>query len=381
VSNEEFTARLHAATVPDDLNDPPRFSQVIETTKDAFVLELRRFFDINQTAARLSELPTIEKYAIGFAPSQDPYETTVAILQEFPDVLEQLPHISITAGGGRNKRLTFGRPLIAQTQQPPRVVGTAGETFALADNDQLVFRTKPNGVDWVTSTIVFRSARFPTANPITAALADDVARVINEQALYARASVVDIGGGTQAIQLATGGLQGRCMPNAIEILTGTSANVLTELGLTVGQADDSTNTARPPMNRYHNGAEVTVNIDVIAVDPNVRRELADLVFSWATFWLERKHFELLGRSVFDETITEEHYQIIIHQEVSFGGEQDVARPNDMKDKIHFQRVTVPVSTFMYLDRPVVIPSGAAQGDNWQTDADDVTPDADLITPS
>lgn len=381
MANEEFTERKHEATVPDDLNDPPLFSQIIETTKDAFVLELRKFFDRDQTAARASELPTIEKYAVGFGPGTDPYETTVQIIQEFPDILEQMPHISVNATSGRNKRLTLGRPLIGQVQYPPRVEGTGTETFALADGDILQYRTKPNGIDWVTSQVLFTPARFPTSAPVTAATAVDVARVINEQALYAHAEVIDIGG-SDGIRLSTGGPLGKCMPNAIEILSGSSANVLTELGLTVGQSDDSDNTARPPMNRYHHAAELTVNVDIITTDPNVRRELTDLVFSWGTFWLERKHFELLGRSIFDETIADEHYQIIMHQEVTFGAEQAVPRSNDMKDKIHIQRVTLPVTTILYIDRPVVVPAPYANaGDNWQTDADDVTRDDDLPTPN
>lgn len=373
MANEQFGDRKYVPTTPDDLNDPPRFSQLAETTKDAFVLALRRFFDRDQTAARLSELVTVEKYAVGYGPGTDPYETTVQIFQEFPDVLEQLPHVSVNATSGRHKPLSFGRPFTGQVQFPPRVEGTAVEPFGLVDGDTIVVRTQPDGVTWTTSTLVFPASRFPTSDPVTTASALDVVRVINEQALHLHAQEIDIGG-SSGIRISTGGPFGKHMPNAIEVLSGTA---LTALGLTVGQSDNSTNTARPPMNRYHHAAELTVNIDIITPDVNTRRELTDLVYSWATFWLEQQRFELLGRSIFDEAVPDEHYHVIIHPEVSFGAEQSVQRPNDMSDKVHLQRVTIPVMTIMYLDRPVVAPSGA----NWTTNSTDIAEDDDLPIPS
>lgn len=375
---DEIELRAYTATTPDDTEDPPRFGQLVETAKDAFVLALRRFFDRAQTAERLGELPIIEKYAIGQSVGEDPYVTTVRLLQEYPDLKERLPHISVTGGGARNKRLTVGRPLIDRVQLAPRVVGTGTEPFVLADDDTLVVRTKPDGIDWVTSTLVLRSGRFPSSDPITAATAADVARVINEQALYVTTTATADGG----LVISTGGPYGKYTPNAIEVLTGSTANLLTELGFTVGQSDSSDNAARPPMWRYHLAGECTINIDVICTDVNTRRELADLVFGWATFWLERQHFTMLGRGTFEpEVYPDEHYQITLNQETSMGPETFVPRPGDQSDKVHVQRISVPVVVIQYIDRPVLVPSGPAQGDVFETNADDGTLDDDLVEPS
>lgn len=137
VETERFADRRHKATRLDDLEDPPRFGQVIETVKDAFVHELREFFDqprVNtQDPKDRNELPTVRKYAVGYAPGTDPYETTAQILNDHADVNEKLPHVAVTAVEGRNNRLTAGRPFIAQVQSPPRVESVIGP-FALGSS-------------------------------------------------------------------------------------------------------------------------------------------------------------------------------------------------------------------------------------------------------
>lgn len=61
-ARDPLELRRHAPTTPRDTNDPPRFSQMVETTKDALVLELRAFLDqAGFTVERRSELPTVEK--------------------------------------------------------------------------------------------------------------------------------------------------------------------------------------------------------------------------------------------------------------------------------------------------------------------------------
>lgn len=341
------------------------------------MLALREYFDRAQTAARLSELPTVQKYSIGYAAGTDPFETTVALLEEFPDVLENLPHVSVTAGSGRNRRMTIGRPTIATVQLPPRVE-TAIEPYALTDGWVLRYQTMPNGVDWVASSVVFQADRFPTSAPIGSALAVDVARVINEQALYAEAVVV---GGR--VRLMAGGPLGgggtaRAQPNAIQVLSTSTAGLLTALGWVGGEADSTDNPARPPMHRYHQATEIQVALDVITTDTNTRRELVDLCYSWATFWLERQHFALWGRGVFDEAYPDENYQVSVHQEVSWSNETAVARPGgDAKDKVHVQRVSVPITLWQYLDRSVTVASGPSAGMGWMVDADDISEDPDL----
>lgn len=348
MARERFDSQ-YRSTVPDDLQDPPRFAQVLETTKDAFVLNMRTFFDQQQVPGRLQELPTVEKYETGFESPDEPFLTTVEIIQEYPDILETLPHVSVTAQGGSNRRMTVGVPYIATVQYPPRVEGSADGPYDLSPGGlQLVLRTQPqrSGV-WVEETIVFRSSRFAD---VSAAPVQDVVRVINERALYVQAFVTPEN--TVGIQCG-GKVGGDRRPNAIEILAGTSPGVLSALGLSIGQSDNSFNAARPPSHRYHMASQVQVAVDIITVDVNTRRELTDLIYSWALFWAGRDFFELQGRSWQEEGLDpEEWYHISLHQEVSVSGHREVPRPNDAKDKVHIQRVTIPCTTWQYIDRQV-----------------------------
>jgi len=134
MARDPLDLRKYRATVPDDLNDPPRFAQMVETVKDAFQLEIERFLETQGfTEERREEAPTVRKYAIGFGPGTDPYETFAQVTEEFPDVLERLPHIAVTAISGTNQRMTIGRPILATVQEPPRIE-TSVEPYALADS-------------------------------------------------------------------------------------------------------------------------------------------------------------------------------------------------------------------------------------------------------
>lgn len=373
MANELFDNR-YRSTVPDDLNDPPRFAQILETTKDAFVLSLREFFNGDQVPGRCQELPTIEKYAAGFAASDDPFLTTVEIVQEYPDILEALPHVSVTAASAQNRRMTIGSTLVAQVQYPPRVEGTATPTFDLSTTDgsprMLRLRTQPNrsGI-WEESCISFRQSRFVDW---TAATLAEVLRVFQERPDFIQA--FETTEGTLGIQCG-GARGGDRRPNAIEILGTSDPDLLTALGFTVGQSDNSLNQSRAPQNRYHMSSAVTINVDVLSVDPNTRREVADLIYSWATFWMERNNFELQGRTWQDEAVSspEEWYHISFHQEVNLGAHQETARLNDAKDKIHIQRITIPVTTWMYIDRAVRKPDGS----NWILQSEDFTLDTGI----
>lgn len=369
--SQEFFDDRYRDTVPVDLRDPPRFGQVLETTKDAFVSGLRKFFDDQQVPGRLSELPTVEKYMAGFEAGLDPFATTVEIVQEFPDILERLPHISVTTSGGRNRRMTLGTPYLATVQYPPRVEGSEAGPFDLSGGPYtLRYRTQPaRRGTWVESEVEFRQSRFTDWTQATAA---DIARVINERALYANAFVTNEG--YVAIQCG-GASGGDVRPNVIEILGTSDAALLPLLGFTAGQTDNSFNTARRPRHRYHLASEVTVNIDVLTTDVNTRREITDLIYGWAVFWKERDFFELEGRTWRDEDVNtpEEWYHIVFHQEVNVGAFQQTDRLQDNKDKVHIQRVTVPVTTFQYIDREVITPDGS----NWIQLGEDLTRDPDV----
>jgi len=98
--------------------------------------------------------------------------------------------------------------------------------------DQLVLRTTPNFKDPIEETIVFRPDRFPSANPVTAALAVDVVQVICEQGKYLRARTATLPGGGAGFEILNGGPAGGIRtPNEVEVLAGSSANAVTALGL------------------------------------------------------------------------------------------------------------------------------------------------------
>lgn len=134
VERDVFERRDYAPTVPDDPLDPPQFGQPLETVKDAMVLELRTFFNQPRLnvleVERRREIPTVRKYAVGFGPDTDPYETVQQIVQDFADIGEKLPHVAVTAVQGTNNRLTAGQPFIGHVQRPPRL-DTGVEPFAL----------------------------------------------------------------------------------------------------------------------------------------------------------------------------------------------------------------------------------------------------------
>jgi hypothetical protein len=560
VERDRLERRDYKPTTPTDTEDPPQFGQVLETAKDAFVEELRQFFNqpnLNVTEPeRREEIPTVRKYAVGFAPGTDPYETVQQIVTDFADTKEALPHVAVTAVQGTNNRLTAGQPFIAHVQLPPRVEGSAAEPYALlgaaveewtvvvdtavvgfryvvelntqdfayvalaGDGTQeiaaglrdalrsaeplvsisrtgstltikaveanvaftsltssanttatqvqaagspggpetLELRTTPDRQNPETETVVFRADRFPTANPVTAARAVDVARVINEQALNVRAKVVDVGG-SPGVRIQTGGKFGQRTPNEIEVLSGTSANLLAVLGLGtsavgagpdtitgsppdtnmtlsatgvgtaalaataagvdtyitlsglgspgnngrfrivsvpgadsveyenafgapesftgatwfIGQRDSWRNPARPVMNRRHLSMRLTVSVSVLAEDSNERDELHDLVLNQFAYYLEEKHFQIYGRTIFDEDFPDENYQISIAQEVSPAGQQTIPRQEDGKGPIYEARVSIGCTLFWYQDRAVLVPSGPRAGESWVITSADVVP--------
>jgi hypothetical protein len=563
VERDDLENRGYAPTIPTDLDDPPQFGQPSETVKDAFVEELRQFLDHPLTSARRGEIPTVRKYAVGYGPGTDPYETTAKIVEDWADEDEALPHLAVTAFTGTARRMTVGQPFIDHVQLPPRIRATNAEPYALTASvfqvddvvvnsavvgqlyyidlngqgyeytaqlgdttqdiaqglwaqlknaqfavkasvsgstltltavevgvaftvgvaanmstvsvtaaagpdgpDELHYRTTPDRINPATSIVRFHTDRFPTSNPPTAARAEDVARIFNEQSLYARARVVDIGG-TPGVQFETGGkLGGGRTPNEIEVLSTSSANLVAALGIGdsgtaaigdavsgtppdtymmasiagagftaamegryfvlagmptaanngrflirtvvdpntllyenpygvaealasptyaatwfVGFRDDSTNPDRPVMNRRHMRWEGTINISVLAEDPNERTELADILLARFSYFLEEKYFELFGRGVFDEDYLEESWQVSIASEIQYAGTSDAPRPDDPKDRIYEGRLAVPCTLIMYQDRSVLVPYGPSAGQSWVLNADDVSErDRDIDNP-
>lgn len=419
-------SREFEATVPADTDDPPRFGQPTETIKDTLVLELRKFIaNASLSDALREELPTVEKYA-SFT-TDDPYASAAVILRKHPEVLEDLPHVAVMAATGVERRYSIGNPYIGVVQEPPRILATAAEPYALEDGDVIAFRTKSavNG-EIAVSTVVFSANRFPTSDPIGAALTQAIADEINAQTyhVYARAITVD---DDIFLQIEAGDSRDDRMPIEIELDVTTSQNVLdvtglgrtgsvtdiggtrpnmsltsdpasftlSDLGLYVvvqdasksyfndgrfeivngvdttlaytnkygrtetgspatwfiGARDDIFNQDRPPKHRRVMSMDAGVQIDVICEDENTRGELSDLIFSFFTFFLEKKYYSFYGRSVFDSTVADEHFQIVLKSDFRLGGETEIPRPSgDGTNKVYVSSFTANVICDQYIDR-------------------------------
>jgi hypothetical protein len=342
--------RAYRPTEPYDPSDPPKFGQLIETTKDGIASELRRFFDYQSEdmRAKLGELPTIEKFAHGGAGStQQSMETVVNLIMSHADAPDRFPMVAITSASVREKRLGLGGNLASSGQYPPAVTGTEMGPFDLTPEWTVQLETDPHGTGvLVTSTILFAEILF---SDIHNASAQDVADAINMQALFFHAVVV--GGGF--IRLVTGGPAAPGVPNSIEITGGTPA-CLAALGFEVGQSDVYTNPTNPPKKRYEVAADMTINIDVVADSINVRGELADLVFDFFAVYLERQYFQMFGRSYFDRDLDPpEWFQLILQGQFAWSGEYAQPRAGgDQREQIYSIRGSVPLIAVDFVNRDV-----------------------------
>lgn len=345
---------------------------------------------------------------------------------------------------------------------------TATQTRAagIGTTDQLVIRTTPDrGQTTEVDTITFRPDRFAAAAPATAARAEDVARVFNEQAKYAHARVYEVTPGNLGVRFFSGGPSGGDRtPNEVEVLPETSSNLLTVLGLGargagaggdvitgsppdspltltsagvgtaataavaagvfayvhisghptesnngrfrvlsvvsanaitydnpsgaaasfvgaewfIGYRDDWRNTTRPMMNRRHLSFKLTATLVVLAESLSERDELHDLVLTQFAYYLELKHFQLLGRGVLDpDAFPDEHYQISLAQDLAPVGQGQLPRAGpDPKNVVHEGRIAIPCTLIMYQDRSVLVPSGPRAGQSYVVTAEDVTPAED-----
>jgi hypothetical protein len=215
---------------PTDALDPARFGQVVETTKDAFVEALRDFFaQTTHTVERRGELPFIEKYATTVAPD-DPHTTAVNVFQRHPELFERMPMVVVMSAQGSQKPVSIGPPTVNVVQDPPRVRASQPGPYALVDGDVLEVRIGVTRRTAKLSQVIFSASQFPTANPITAATAADIARVINSQSPFFRAYVAVVGG-QQFLELhARPSSDSATTPSYIEVSTATSANFASETG-------------------------------------------------------------------------------------------------------------------------------------------------------
>ena len=332
------------ATIPNDTADPPRFAQPVETAKDSFVLELKKFFDRNQmTASRLAEIPTIRKYDLSFKSSETSHETAVKLIQKFPGIEENLPLVAILGATGRNLPMGLGTQKVSPVLPPVSITGTNAETYNLSNEDTLEFSTTDRLGVVRNTTIIFLSNRFVD---ITQATAAEIAREVNFQSLYAHASVTD----TNEVQIYYGGPLSRSTQGDIEI---TGGDALATLGFTIGQKAEFRNATA--FHRYQSAAFIDIAVEIVTQDHNIRTELSDIVWSFFTFYLDDQDYTFYGRSSFDIGVSNETYQVIIKPDPSMAGEQEVPRPGDETDKLYVNRINVPTTTIQYIDRAVVVP--------------------------
>src|SRR5690606_34408997 len=106
------------------------------------------------------------------------------------------------------------------------------------------------------------------------------------------------------IKISYGGPETSNSQGNIEITGGTAIAVL---GFSIGQKalyKDSI-----AYNRYNQASNINIAIEVVAEDHDVRTEITDLVWSFFTFYLDEKDFTFYGRSVFEDNISNETYQV------------------------------------------------------------------------
>lgn len=361
-------------TTPDDTSDPPRFAQPVETTKDAFVVELTKFFNrADISRSRLEEIPTIRKFDVSLKKSESSHETAVKIIRKLPNVNENLPLVAVLGATGRNRPMGFSGQFVAPVAGKTFVASGNNETYDLSTitdplGKTLKFRTVTPNKDTRITTILLRDGRF---SDLSAATAAEIVKEINFQSLYARASV-NVDGG---INISYGGVADGGKVTGDIIIgdgTGDTGTAAAVLGFVNDQASQYLSTT--PSNRYHQTTTLDIAIEVVAEDDNIRTELNDLVWSFFTFYMDERDYMFLGRSIFDPSIPNETYQVIIKPDPSMAGESEVPRPGgDEVDKLYVNRINVPVTTIQYTDRAVV---GSA-GTPFYLDADKVVYDGTI----
>jgi hypothetical protein len=350
---EDLSVRRNVPTLPLDANDPFRFSQLIETVKDCFQRELTTYFDYHRAEFQTlkNEIPTIEKYNLGFQPSDSAIETFTHVLLQHPDILERLPLVAITTATGSNLKLSFGGQFVAAVQPVARVKGTKTGPFALQSGDKIAFVTRPNGGQPVVSIVAFTPAMF---QDLGAATIDEVLAAAAVQLLYVTAKKTLYSEPAGVLRFdAIGPMVREPHPNSIEVLGApySTANALSELGFVAG-AKDSTAT-RNPANRYQLATNLTLGLDLGTESENERRELTDLLMYFFSLEMDKRDFTFYGRSVFDDDFPGEWFQIILRDQHSLSGEAEIPRQGgsgEQRDLIYINRLQVPVTIIDYVDR-------------------------------
>lgn len=351
--------------IVDDAVDPYRPMQFTETVKDAFVLELRQFFNSKEVAGLLrAEIPTIEKFRIADADvGEDSFLQQINVIRQLPDVEQKLPILAITTSTGRSRQLGVGTQYVGVVQESPRLRTNVGP-WNIPINAKLAFTTKA-GVTQFTFTEAYfadmtsvkpfeliacinaQSSRFEafleTDNTVTIALKNPELEFMEVVAPQTGDYVATFGETPPSWGYVTVDLNDLSGVS----LVGVSTDGTSIFGFTLGQRDDIRNAARPPKHRYQVTKELTVNIDVGSDSDNGRTEVTDLVSYYFDLRLEEKDMSINGNPKLGQ-----YFQIILKNELTLGGEAEIPRPEgDGLNKIYVNRVSIPVVMIDFVDRP------------------------------
>lgn len=337
---------VQQATIPDNLDQGPKFGAITELVKDVFVLELRHFFTTAYTQTRAGEFPRIDKYSVTSDINTDPLSTAVNLIRSYPDIEENLPLIAIMATTGRNVKMSISNNYTSMVVPTAKVISSATGPFTLTNDMTITLTSQPTGLASSLTTSSFRLPSYLFQN-ISVATLDEVISAINFQALYVHAYKEKVAG-VDMLAIRAGGSHGTQFPNKITMTGGTA---LTALGFTVSQTDQNYGTGKKAMYRHHICADITVSIEVVAESENVRTEITDLLYDFWAYALADRKYTLYGRSTFDPDVDGETYQIIVRDnEISLSGEQEAPRQGDEKDKLYINRLSIPVTAFQFSDR-------------------------------
>ena len=366
-------------TQPYDVNDLPRFGQLVETAKDAFAWELQNFFSYKTTDAssKIIEIPTIQKFALGATSSENSLETVVDLIMSYGDTLDKYPMIAITGMNLREKKMSIGDNYTCNVQYPPSIVGANAGPFNLdygtGEAWYLEIITYPLGdsESRTVSTIVFDKILFVDYTNVSTV---ELVEAINKsQALYYTCSVST----GNRLRISAGGPCAQGSPNYIEITDGSLA-LLNLLGFSVGDSDDYLSTANPSKNRYEVFGDMTINVDVVSDSLNTKTELADLVFSFFAFYMEKRRFQFLGRSYFDRDLDPtEWYHIILKNQFAWSGETTRPRQGgEQYEHIYAIRGSIPIFIEDFIDRDIVTEPRFLLSENVQST--DLIPNGDYF---
>jgi hypothetical protein len=369
---ENLRDRGGRPTQPYDTGDLPRFGQLTETVKDVFAKELREFFSYNTSdvSDKIGMAYNIEKYSFDTAGSfEGDYGTIVDLIMSHGDVVNKFPLVSITSSKLSENKLSIGNNLAQIIKPAPSVTGRNAGPFSVPENGTIQFTIIPND-DISRSTqsvITFTSYQFPDLNNI---LIDDVISIVNNTQALIYTLEKDANG--HLVILAGGKIldSDNCR---IEI---TGGNCLNAFGFVVGDRGDYDSQSNLPINRYYVSANMTINIDVIGDSQNTKQELSDLIFSFFSFYMEKRQFQFFGRSYFDRNLLDEWFHIILLNKFSWSSE--IAKPRPGKEGysyIYAVRGSVPITVVDFIDK--VVPYSDYMVDNSYI-ADEFIPDGDYF---